>query len=420
MKKYFNLIVALVAMLFAGNSFAFTPPPAPAQGWYVSDQTGKLSAADITSLNQKVEQVSKTTKNEFGILLLNTMEGESIEDVAYKTFNAWGIGKRGLDNGCLIVVSLQERKMRIETGKGVGGEVTDLQAKQILDSNLKPHLKAGDFAGGFHSTLDALSSLIESRHGQKALVVTEPTSSSPTSYPNSTASCALAAAGVGAADGGSGGGWLVVLLGVVGFVVWRLRASAKRRAAKLAQEHRENEEAFEEEQRQNRLAAQRRETQRLENEARLERENTARLARERLAREAAHHVPPVSTVLGAPPVHPNVATPPRVNVKTVATAAAVGVTAGVLAAEAERRLRDQESKAKAEREEESRRRRQRDEDDRRRREQDEEDRRRRQRDDDDRRSSSSSSSSFDFGGGSSSGGGFDGGSSGGGGASGDW
>ena len=48
MKKYFNLIVALVAMLFAGNSFAFTPPPAPAQGWYVSDQTGKLSATDIT------------------------------------------------------------------------------------------------------------------------------------------------------------------------------------------------------------------------------------------------------------------------------------------------------------------------------------------------------------------------------------
>lgn len=416
MKKYFNLIVALVAMLFAGNSFAFTPPPAPAQGWYVSDQTGKLSAADITSLNQKVEQVSKTTKNEFGILLLNTMEGESIEDVAYKTFNAWGIGKRGLDNGCLIVVSLQEHKMRIETGKGVGGEVTDLQAKQILDSNLKPHLKAGDFAGGFHSTLDALSSLIESRHGQKALVVTEPTPSSPASYPNSTASCAMAAAGVGATDSGSGGlGWLVAVLGVVGLVVWRLRASAKRRAAER------QAELDVEELRQNRLAAQRREEAHREQErrktARLE--NDARLERERLARAATHHVPPVSTVLGAPPVHPNVATPPLVNVKTVATAAAVGVTAGVLAAEAERRLRDQESKAKAEREEESRRRRQRDEDDRRRREQDDEDRRRRQREDDDRRSSSSSSS-FDFGGGSSSGGGFDGGSSGGGGASGDW
>lgn len=419
MKKYFNLIVAFVAMLFAGDSFAFTPPPAPAQGWYVSDQTGKLSQADINSLNQKIEQVSKTTKNEFGILFLNTMDGDNIEDVAYKTFNTWGIGKRGLDNGVLIVVSLQERKSRIETGKGVGGEVTDLQSKQILDNTLRPFLKKGDFAGGFNATLDALSSLIESRHNKTAIVTD---SSASRVSNNAPSSCALATAGVGTTDGGSSGvGWLVILLLGAGLVVWRMRVSAKRRAADR------QAELDVEELRQNRLEAQRiealrRETQRIENENRLERE---RVARERLA-AVRTHVPPVSTTLGAPPVPPKVVVPEtRPLVKTAVVAAATGVTAGALAAEAERRLRDrerEETKARVEREEESRRRRQRDEDERQRRERDEEDRRRRQRDDDDRRSSSSSSSSSDygFGGGSSSGGGFDGGSSGGGGGSSDW
>lgn len=417
MKKYFNLIVALVAMLFAGNSFAYTPPPAPAQGWYVVDQTGKLSEEQKAALNQKIDQVSKTTKNEFGILLLNTMDGDNIEDVAYTTFNTWGIGKRGLDNGVLIVVSLQERKSRIETGKGVGGEVTDLQSKQILDNTLRPFLKKGDFAGGFNATLDALSALIESRHNQKSAPV------DTSVVNNAPASCALAAAGVGATDGGSSGvGWLVFVLLGGGFVVWRLRASAKRRAA-------DRQAALDvEELRQNRLEAQRRESERrAAQRAETERlENANRLERERVARETVRPrvYPPVSTTLGAPPITPpKVATPePNPFVRTAVASAAAGVTAGAIAAEAERRLKNkerEEAKAKAD-QEESRRRRQRDEDDRKRRERDEEDRRKRQREDDDRRSSSSSSSSFDFGGGSSSGGGFDGGSSGGGGASSDW
>jgi uncharacterized protein len=418
MKKYFNLIVALVAMLFAGNSFAFTPPPAPAQGWYVVDQTGKLSEEQKAALNLKIDQVSKTTKNEFGILFLNTMDGDNIEDVAYTTFNTWGIGKRGLDNGVLIVVSLQERKSRIETGKGVGGEVTDLQSKQILDNTLRPFLKKGDFAGGFNATLDALSSLIESRHNQKAAPVDTTASRVSNDAP---ASCALAAAGVGATDGGSSGvGWVVFLLLGGGFVVWRLRAASKRRAA-------DRQAALDaEELRQNRLAAQRREAQRRETQ-RLE--NANRLERERVAHETVRPrvYPPVSTTLGAPPIAPPKVAVPETNpyVRAAVVAASTGVTAGVLAAEAERRLRDrerEETKARVEQEKENNRRHQRDEDDRRRRERDEEDRRKRQRDDDDRRSSSSSSSDYGFGGGSSSGGGggFDGGSSGGGGASSDW
>lgn len=381
-----------MVMLFAGSSFAFTPPPAPQSGWYVSDQTGKLTQEQIASLNQKIDQVSKSTKNEFGILFLNTMDGDNIEDVAYTTFNSWGIGKRGLDNGCLIVVSLTERKSRIETGKGVGGEVTDIQALDILKTKLNPHLKTGDFAGGFHATLDALSALIESRHNKTALVVTEPT-------PSASTSCSLVA-GVGAgSENVSSTPFLLFLLAASGFVaILLIRRNARRKQKAIDDAAEEAELEYIDN----------------EHEACLEKEVSDRAAialnNQRIKNDRkAVMIPPAPAPRRVAPPIPR----PTVNTVKAATTAAVaaGVTAGVLAAAAEKRLKDQKDQ-----EEPARRKRQ---EDNRRRQQEDDDRRRRD-DDEDRRSSSSSDFGSSSGSDYSSGGGFDGGSSGGGGGSSDW
>ena len=430
MKKYLSLLVALVVTLFAASSFAFTPPPAPQNGWYVSDQAGKLSPDQINTLNQKIERVSKATKNEFGILLLQDMGGDNIEDVASATFKAWGIGKRGLDNGCLIVVAIKERKSRIETGKGVEGEVTDLQANDILKKNLNPHLKQGDFAGGFNDTVDALGSLIESRHNQKA---------TPAPTTRSSSGCSVNAAGADTSDSGSGFIWVLFAVGAIGLVaVLFARASARRRREEAEKLRREME-------RERRLA----ESRRREAEAQRARD-AARLERERKAAEESLNIPtPVVPVpaITRPSSRPTVPRPtPRASVppptrketptaKQVVSAAAIGagaVTAAAAlaqqqdAAERLRRKREEDRQDEERRAEARRREREREEEDRRRRERDEEDRRRRQREEDDRRSSSSSSS-YDWGSSSSGGGGFDsggggfgGGDSGGGGSSSDW
>jgi uncharacterized protein len=434
MKKYLSLLVALVVTLFAASSFAFTPPPAPQSGWYVSDQAGKLSPAQINDLNQKIERVSKATKNEFGVLLLQDMGGDNIEDVASATFKAWGIGKRGLDNGCLIVVAIKERKSRIETGKGVEGEVTDLQANDILKKNLNPHLKQGDFAGGFNATVDALGSLLESRHAKKA---------DPAPTTRSSGGCSTSQ-GVGTSDG-SGGGfiWVLLALGAIGLVAaFVARASARRK--------REEAEALELELRRERQEAER--AKRLAREAadRKVREE-ARLERERRAAQESLNIPtpvvPVPAITRSfssrpstvPRPTPRASTPPRASVppsthketpvaKSVAAASASAAAATALAAQDEarrRRQREEDERAEARRAEARRRERDAEEEARRSRERDEEDRRKRQREEDDRRSSSSSSSSsFDWGsgssGGSDSGGGFGGGDSGGGGSSSDW
>src|SRR5258708_2462043 len=182
MKKYLSLLVALTVTLFAASSFAFTAPPAPATGWYVYDGTGRMSTVQISALNNKINRVSQATHNEFGVALVQSLDGDTIEDATYVTFKKWGIGKHGLDNGILIMVSLKDHKSRIETGKGVGGEITDLQSKKIQDNTMRPRLQKGDFAGAFSATIDDLSALMDSRANQTATQLPPP--SSPTHPPS--------------------------------------------------------------------------------------------------------------------------------------------------------------------------------------------------------------------------------------------
>lgn len=406
MKKLLCVLVTMLVTMFSVNALAYTPPAAPANGGYVVDQAGKLSTSQIQQLNQKIDRISKSTKNEFGILLLQDMGGENIEDVANATYKGWGVGKRGLDNGCLIVVSIKERKSRIETGKGVEGEIPDLKANDILKTNLNPHLKSGDFYGAFDDTLNALSAQMESRQGQKA-------------DPPRTSSSSCDVSGVGA---NTDGGFLFVFLGV-GVVVVLLAVRAIRRSLKEVERlERERED----------LAAQ---TERFlrEEELRRQKEKEVAAARHR-AEEAAAEAVRVKSLNIPTPVVPVPELPVRYSVtpqlkpvisvarvtppadlsprpgpitggsRAIATAAPIAVAAATsltLQKEEERRRRERreeraEARRRRDREDDDRRRRE--EDDRRRREEDD----RRRREDDDRRSSSSSSSSSSFDWGSSS------------------
>jgi uncharacterized protein len=223
MSKYVSLLVALMATFITATALAFTPPPAPANGWYVVDQTGRMSAPEISALNQKILRVSQATHNEFGVAFIQSLEGDNIEDAAYDTFKSWGIGKHGLDNGVLIIVSLKDHKSRIETGKGVGGEITDLQSKQILDNTMRPRLKAGHFADAFSAAIDDLSGLMDSRANQKATPL--PPAADQQSVPTSVATNQPE-------QSSSGHSVLVFLfifgiLGIAGIVIWLIFISKR-------------------------------------------------------------------------------------------------------------------------------------------------------------------------------------------------
>lgn len=128
----FTLLVALPARA------AFTPPELHG---HVVDTAGKLTGEDADYLEQKLERIRQKTGVDIVAFVAGSLEGEDIEDVAYKAFNTWKLGKKGADNGVLLVIAPAERRIRIETGKGVGGALTDLQTNDIIRKTINPLLQ---------------------------------------------------------------------------------------------------------------------------------------------------------------------------------------------------------------------------------------------------------------------------------------
>lgn len=400
MKKYLTMMVALAVTLFSINSFAWDPPTTPAPASWISDTSGVLSASAHARLDAKLKQINQSSSNELAALVVPTLDGQTIEDVTNATFKAWGVGKKGLDNGVLVVLAMKEHKSRIETGKGVEGDLPDLKTQDIL-VQARPYLRKGDVEGALGFIFDSSASSIANHKADMA---------AGRSSGGSRPSCDVSG-GVGA---GSDSSLLFILATTagLGLLFWYLSARTRRR-------HQQEEEAY---------AAIQRETARLRlQNANTERERQRKAEEARLQHLQASQPPPVIAPLTAQLKRVTHTSPHPItrdgepvesvvestrHVAPVVAAVAVAATATIAAAELERQRHHAE---------EARRKRERDEEDsrRRRREQDDEDRRRKQREDDDRSSSSSSSSSSDWSSGGSSGG-FGGGDSGGGGSSGDW
>jgi uncharacterized protein len=153
------LLVALV-VLFAGASPARASFVVPPIEGHVTDAAGVLTAAERADLEGRLDAHMQRSGAEIAVLVARSLEGESIDDLAYRTFNTWRVGRQGLDNGVLLVVAPKERRMRIETGKGVGGQLTDLQASDILEHTMAPLLRAGRYHDAIALGVDAIAALI--------------------------------------------------------------------------------------------------------------------------------------------------------------------------------------------------------------------------------------------------------------------
>jgi uncharacterized protein len=170
-------VLFLVGLLLVPReAFAFTPPTP--QG-AVTDTSGRLTADDDRFLEQHIAAYRARTTNDLGVLVVGSLGDETVDDVAYTTFNKWGVGKKGPDNGVLLVIAPNERKMRIETGKGVGDRLTDLESSHILRERVGPLLKQERFrdailAGlvGIEDALDGAGGVAASTSTPKAPVKT--------------------------------------------------------------------------------------------------------------------------------------------------------------------------------------------------------------------------------------------------------
>ncbi len=127
----------------------------------VVDDAEILSAQTRSALTEKLKAHEDRTGDQIAVLTVRTLSGESIEGYATRVFESWKLGKKGKDNGVLLIVAPQDRRMRIEVGYGLEGTLTDLQAGRIIRNVMAPRFKAGDYNGGVTAGVDAILGLLE-------------------------------------------------------------------------------------------------------------------------------------------------------------------------------------------------------------------------------------------------------------------
>lgn len=123
---------------------------------YATDLSGTLSADQVAQLDQELSSFDKTTSTQIVLLMVSSLNGEDLEEYSLRVAEANRIGRKGKDNGALLLVALGDKKARIEVGYGLEGSLPDALAGQIIRKELSPRFRQGDYYGGLRAGLEAI------------------------------------------------------------------------------------------------------------------------------------------------------------------------------------------------------------------------------------------------------------------------
>ncbi len=142
-------IIALVVILLVSTMPASALDPPELQR-YVTDLAGVLSSGDVDRIEQLLRQYDEATSNQFIVLVVPSLEGESLEDFSMRVAEKNRIGQKGKDNGLLLLVAVNDRKMRFEVGYGLEPVLTDAATSLIISDMLAPQFRSGNYAQGIY------------------------------------------------------------------------------------------------------------------------------------------------------------------------------------------------------------------------------------------------------------------------------
>jgi uncharacterized protein len=154
--KHVLKFVSILSLLFFLIPSSGSTTEIPKLQGYVNDYGNMISPAVEADLTAKLKSFEASDSTQIVILTVPSLKGEPIEDYSIKVAEAWKIGQAGKDNGIIVTVSKEDRKMRIEVGRGLEGKLTDLTAGRIIDQVMKPRFREGNFDAGFSATVSAL------------------------------------------------------------------------------------------------------------------------------------------------------------------------------------------------------------------------------------------------------------------------
>jgi len=151
----------LLVMIFASAALAQTLT-FPALTGRVVDDAGILDAATRAILTEKLAALEAKTTDQLVVATVKSLQGTSVEDYGNRLFRAWRLGQAGKNNGVLLLVAPNERKVRIEVGYGLEGTLPDAVGKLIIENGILPRFRANDFSGGITRGVDDVIQVLTS------------------------------------------------------------------------------------------------------------------------------------------------------------------------------------------------------------------------------------------------------------------
>ena len=156
-KRYIIHQITLFAM---ANVFALEVPKLQGR---VNDKAGILSSREERALEEMLQQTERETSAQIALLTIKSLEGEDLEDYSIRVAEEWGLGQKDRDNGLLLLIAVNDRKLRFEVGYGLEGIITDLKAGYIIRNVISPEFRKGDFYEGIKQALGIVSADIKGK-----------------------------------------------------------------------------------------------------------------------------------------------------------------------------------------------------------------------------------------------------------------
>ena len=159
--RYLSFLLLSLSLLLGSASISADEVPVPALKSRVTDLTGTLDTAEQQALEQTLAAFEQRKGSQLAVLIVPTTGNETIEQFGIRMAEQWKLGRKGSDDGLLLIVAKADRTLRIEVGYGLEGVIPDAIAKRVISETIVPRLKAGDFAGGITAGLTQLMTLID-------------------------------------------------------------------------------------------------------------------------------------------------------------------------------------------------------------------------------------------------------------------
>ncbi len=156
-----KLLAILFILAMPLQAIALDVPPLRG---HVNDYAAMLSPENTQELESTLTDFERSDSTQIVVLTIPTLGGEDLEDYSIKVAEAWRIGQKKIDNGVILLIAKQERKIRIEVGRGLEGKLTDLVSGRIIRNEIAPQFKAGDIDGGIKAGVAAIMAVVKGEY----------------------------------------------------------------------------------------------------------------------------------------------------------------------------------------------------------------------------------------------------------------